>query len=706
MMVNMKSILVLTIIILVSAQGSLSAEQVFMRNGDRITGRVHYDDKQVGVTPDYAETILLERSTVQRVEYVRDDRPQRVEDLQDEELKALIKNAPGEKEYPEAGAIYLLDRRDVEVIDGRTFQETSRQLIRILKERSKHLADVTSSYYRDYQTVEVLLARSIKPDGSIHYLKPEGVKITAAYARYPLYDFKDILQFAIPEVKEGDIIELIMRTTTERIDLLNLPDISAYMQGMEPMLRSECTLRMSGKTNGSSRFPFRWQLYNFTDGDTPEAKISRSSGGLEFQLIYDKPQNGMIYEPNRPPLRNLVPRLNASFTTNYQLVSREAHHRLQKGGLAGPAVKKLALERTKNAKTDREKVDLLYRMVAYEIKAVGVPVYITQLEPLPPEKILEEKYGGSLDRMALLHSLLTSLGFNVDFLLVRHQDAGQWDREVPCIFDFQQLILRVRCDGEWIYMMEPSEYRPMDILSKECQGAEALLLAADGGELLRLPGEDHYPGGSMVKINLQLIPTGDLQVAQEEFYAGLDAIGLRSSFKNMKPIERERVIRYAVEREMKNTRLTGMEMSDLDAINDTVSVRFNYEAAGFADTPGEGRYLVMRLPFVSIPVGIVGKESRIYDLYQPFKDQGDREYLIQIPQGYKIYHLPADRTENHPLFTYQRKFSTDKDGKMIRFCQSLEVGGGTVKVADYLAFRDLLNSVAGIEREWIVLERE
>ncbi len=246
----------------------------------------------------------------------------------------------------------------------------------------------------------------------------------------------------------------------------------------------------------------------------------------------------------------------------------------------------------------------------------------------------------------------------------------------------------------------------MEIIPKSVQGARALVISPSGGEFITLPVTITEKDKNHVSIFMNLDEKGNLNCRQMEYYSGNEANSVRSSFKSMKPEERERSIKYAIERELKNTNLLNLKISDLNDLEETVKFEFSYSSKNYADNPGEGKYLIFKLPFVAMASGFVGKAERIYDLYIPYKGNEVKTYTINIPENYEVYYVPENMQVSNVIFDYKRDINYNQKENKLNFVENKSLGGGMLKRSEYKKFRVTINDVAGIEREWIVLKKK
>ena len=92
-----------------------------------------------------------------------------VDDIRDERLKEVIKTAPSQESYPNAGAVILLDEYSFEVLPDSTSVKEQYFMVKVLNDRGKGYGEIKLNYDCTYEKVELVYARTIKPDGTIVY---------------------------------------------------------------------------------------------------------------------------------------------------------------------------------------------------------------------------------------------------------------------------------------------------------------------------------------------------------------------------------------------------------------------------------------------------------------------------------------------------------------------------------------------------------
>ena len=125
----------------------------------------------------------------------------------DPEVSKLIQAVPLSGSYPDASIIYLLDEGIEEVFSDGRCSNTYHMVFKIVSERGKDYANCEIGYNSRTETVNLLYARTITPEGKIIPLKKNAIKVITPYSEYPSYsDYKE-LTFSMPAVGIDCVID-------------------------------------------------------------------------------------------------------------------------------------------------------------------------------------------------------------------------------------------------------------------------------------------------------------------------------------------------------------------------------------------------------------------------------------------------------------------------------------------------------------------
>jgi len=171
---------------------------IHMNNGDKISGAVTLKDGMVSVKPPYTEKLLIGFKEISRIEVMQTKDTEELAAFDDNLLKSVCAQKIDPAKYPNAGHVYLYKEEKITYNDDNTVTSESRQIFKILKERSLDAANFVRSFRKRDESVTIVNARSISPEGIVSNLRSDAIKYTDRYLDYPLYDKVKIVQFSVP----------------------------------------------------------------------------------------------------------------------------------------------------------------------------------------------------------------------------------------------------------------------------------------------------------------------------------------------------------------------------------------------------------------------------------------------------------------------------------------------------------------------------
>lgn len=135
----------------------------------------------------------------------------------DKEIQSLISSAPSQEDFPQAGAVILLSREKIKIKEDHSVVSADHYLIKILNERGKHFGEIKIPYDSTYGKVEIVFARTIKPNGEVVSVGSKHIRDVSRYLNFPLYSNARVKIISMPEVAIGSILEYKVRTTQSKM---------------------------------------------------------------------------------------------------------------------------------------------------------------------------------------------------------------------------------------------------------------------------------------------------------------------------------------------------------------------------------------------------------------------------------------------------------------------------------------------------------
>ncbi len=248
------------------------------------------------------------------------------------EIDSILKAAPGHDAYPEAGALILLDRKTVTVDKNNSTTLDRYLVVKLFENRGRdEFGEITQRFDKIGQTVELLEARTHKPDGTI--VKPEARAISDVsapeVANAMAYTNAMLKVVSFPALEPGAVIEYHVRVKPKKSRKEDGFSGAVTFGGFTPALRREFTLVVPKGVTYS---------YAFSGGD-PEYVLQTQPdvGAQQTARTWTATTTPQVFrERAMPEIERLVPVLSYSSYPTWKQVATKLRKEFDKGRVASP----------------------------------------------------------------------------------------------------------------------------------------------------------------------------------------------------------------------------------------------------------------------------------------------------------------------------------------------------------------------------------
>lgn len=481
---------------------------------------------------------------------------------------------PGEKEYPDAGAIILLDEGKMDVsLDNKLYSTVYQRhrIIKILNARGLKYANVAIPYSPN-SFVDGIQARTISPKGEIQILEKKDIFDINLYPNFIFYSDQRAKLFTMPGVENGSVIEYQYN--------LNIPvktfGHSWVFQNDEPTLISRFTLLEPMK----SKIDYR--LY----GIDIEPTIAQAPVGFKSKYVWEvRNIPAVTTEYGMPPMNECTAHLKMAplGIKNWEDVSKWYFDLAEPQIKAGEAVKEMAQNLTQRAETDREKLKAIYEWIRDNIRYIAVSIGAGSFQPHQAEAVLENRYGDCKDMTTLLCSMARHVGIEANEVLISTWYNGKADTSLPTPYQFNHVIAFCPTMGDSGLWLDATEKGcPFGILPWYDEAVPVLVIGPEGEASLRttprLPAENNR-----VAINWQvnLNADGSASVQGRTEFCGGHATALREELVFASVNEQKRWLETDLAERCPGAMLQHFEIAGLDPVEDPLIISYSFEAANF-----------------------------------------------------------------------------------------------------------------------------
>lgn len=534
-------------------------------------------------------------------------------------------------EDPEADAVWLFDRGDIEIIlENNRYKLKLKQhaRIKILSEEGKEYANFRIPYWHEDHIIS-LKAHTVLPGGK--KIKLDGKQIFDEQEKNLKYKV-----FALPGVEIGAVIEYELEKISEYVHLLEpwyfqnqeFTRVSQYSVVMLPgfsyhvFFRNTFDIEPTVEDILKVGLSYRLKEYTWTMRNLPPVKnepymrtLEDYRAALHFQLIAFKDQYQYIKFIDSWP--ELVKK-QRSFYDKYLKEETELKDLLQKLNL--------------QPLSDLEKIKTLYDYVRENIVTTSRGSQYISTES---GNVLKESKGTGAEKNILLVNLLNLAGFNADPLLLSTRSHGRVWENTPMLEQFNYMLAYVQAGINTYVLDTQDKYCPFGMLPVEDLVETGLLIDEGEGFFIKIP---HPRATNMAYCNTtsELSPEGDLRAATRVRYEGYRAIAARNELADS---EEKEFIEETLRESFGEVEIDSFEIQGKEDLESPLAILVHYRVPAYAQANGNMLYLSAPIlnRFEENPFK---REKRYFPVEFPYNIADSEDLTISLPEGFQVMEHP------------------------------------------------------------------
>jgi len=322
--------------------------------------------------------------------------------------------------------------------------------------------------------------------------------------------------------------------------------------------------------------------------------------------------------------------------------------------------------------TDEEKVITVYNYITEKIKYSFNNLLNSNFIPKNADLTCSGKIGDCKDVATVMINMLTQLGIESHFVLVKTN--SYFDMEtVPSMY-FDHVIAGVKLNGEMKYYDLTTDNYPHYVINENDVNAWGLIIDGPDEKLFRLPNDylNTDKNGIQYDIVAQINNDYSIDIEVDAEYKGLLS-GLLREWIEAKPKHEveNKLLEMIGEELFNNVKLEQMDFENPDNITEPLRGKYKLKSDKYSDNVLDIYF--MNVPFLN-PVNnsvVFSSEERMNTLdlsliteVAPTKES----LLLRFPEGKRLYKLPEDISIDNEYFSYQLKFTKEKDAvKVVKY---------------------------------------
>ena len=598
-----------------------------------------------------------------------------------------------QKDYPDAGAVILLDQGNMEILGGGDIALSlfeHHRVVKIFNQIGHRFAYVVIPYGTGTK-VEGLQARTIGPDGKITVLNEDNIFDVSLYPNFVFFSDQRARLFTLPGVVDGSIVEYQYRLSFPQHTFWH----SWVFQNDVPTLLSRFSLAKPGE----------WNVIHRQYGIRVEPFERKAPSGFKSEIVWElrhvPPLKNEFGMPARTETTTRLALSPLGFRTWNDVAGwyqRIAGPRMN----AGPEVKALAHRLTDGVVDRREMLHRLYEWVRDRVRYVAVEVGTGGFQPHPAEEVCSNMYGDCKDMTTLLCSLAGEVGVEVQQVLISTWQNGRPDTSLPSPLHFNHVMAYAPAPGDSGIWMDATEKGcPFGQLPWYDQGLPVLVVGAKGDPaFLTTPRSAADHNSMTLEWGVTLKSSGHARVQGKTILVGTPAAELREELMASTPEARRNWLEGFVAAHFSGTKLDSFSVQGVQPVEDPLVISYVFSATGFGTRRGD--HLVIRPAMIGasdLPDHF-RPHTRVHPVRFKVGMKTDLKLSVTLGPGWACDTTGASRFLDSP-FGSARWSEGWRDSEFTMSTQK-RMTGAEISPKDYSRFQEFLDRLRGEDLREVV----
>ena len=576
-------------------------------------------------------------------------------------------------------------RADYEVKADATSVETSEYEILIkTKAGVDNFSQVRLGYSEKMETLEVLAAYTLTPDGIRHDVPADKVYTQESYssAAAAMYADRKVKVIVFPNLSPGT--RLVYRVRQAQ----NIPFFPGYFNLWENL--SPFTQYDDAKITLTAPRQLPMHVYTRDVQGSDRPKVEGDSARWSWSYSRKTPMQNQNWTA---AIWEYGPTLMASTYPDFSAMGHAYQLKAAEAAKVTPLVQARADEITKGISGRREQAEAIYAWVAKNIRYVAVYLGNGGLEPNAADSILGNRYGDCKDHTVILEALLAAKGIASTPVLIgagggptlpRIAVLGRFNHAINYLPEFD------------LYLDSTSPYARFGQLPASDLGAPVVHTA--DGAIARTPAND--PGVSAYKAEsyYTFSANGDVSGYTLQDGGASGEIGLRGAFSRLTSQNRARIEESIMSGSGFNGAGRLKLQGDVDDLDHPFGYSFDFKATDYVDFSVVGGMVLPDPPGAESMRGIHATASSETNATPFYCNDSLREetYVLKFPATVPIIAIPRSRRFGNAAGEYEATWKREGQQVTATHRLSLKAIHGPDQLcqpADYPAFHDLYQYV-------------
>jgi Domain of Unknown Function with PDB structure (DUF3857) len=370
----------------------------------------------------------------------------------------------------------------------------------------------------------------------------------------------------------------------------------------------------------------------------------------------------------------------------------------ENGDVLPPATKTMVQNLIKDAKTDKEKMQILYSHLQQNTRYVSVQLGIGGFKPILAEKVAQVNYGDCKALSNYMKALLKEAGIKSN-LIVIGSGIPELNRSFSSMGQANHMILAVPFAKDTTFLECTSQNYPMGYIGYDNSNRNVLMVTENGGQLIRTPKYHSLDNYQVRKANIQLSEDGLATIIIKSNYGSAQ---YEDNLSNLlaEPAEvRKRALQNL---DFADAELQQIRFEQADKKLPIINAEIIYKTKQLLSKGADKFFLTVNNinRKESVPEKITNRKT---DFAISFDYSDEDEIVYTLPKGFSIEFLPKDVKLSSEFGEYSASFSMT--GNTITYKRTQVMSSKVFPAAKYNEYVDFYKKIYQTDKLKAVLTK-
>jgi hypothetical protein len=350
---------------------------------------------------------------------------------------------------------------------------------------------------------------------------------------------------------------------------------------------------------------------------------------------------------------------------------------------------------TDGLKTDREKVEAIYRRLEKTTRYVAILLGIGGQQPAPAASVSKSGFGDCKGLSNYMRAMLKEVGIPSNYTTISTINRN-FLKDFASVGQMNHVILQVPLQNDTLWLECTNPELPLGYVHEDIAGHHAIEVSETGGRLVRLPvyADSTNLMHSAISINLTDQGAANLKLSQQALNRQYeDYIPLLKADEKDRQKYLQQIV-YAPQAEISKI--------DVEESGAMITLDAELKSQKYASQTGQ-RLFVPICPVhrgYSVPKS---NSERMDDIWCDMGYLDSDDITITIPDGYEIEAGPKDVNIDQPFASFS--FNMTTEGQEIHIKNRLLMKSGSFPKALYPQLVDFIRTISSVYNQKVVLKK-